>query len=49
MKQFACNPEPLTKNNAALVLVDHQVGLMTGICDYSVADLILNQEVLCPI
>ncbi|MBO6933357.1 MAG: isochorismatase family protein [Deltaproteobacteria bacterium] len=33
------NPEPLTQNNAALVLVDHQVGLMTGIRDYSVAEL----------
>lgn len=33
------NPEPLTTENAALVLVDHQVGLMTGIRDYSVAEL----------
>ncbi|MFK7988515.1 MAG: isochorismatase family protein [Sandaracinaceae bacterium] len=33
------NPEPLTQNNAALVLVDHQVGLMTGIRDYTVAEL----------
>lgn len=33
------NPEPLTRDNAALVLVDHQVGLMTGIRDYSIADL----------
>ncbi|MEM9631810.1 MAG: isochorismatase family protein [Pseudomonadota bacterium] len=33
------NPEPLTQSNAALVLVDHQVGLMTGIRDYSVAEL----------
>ena len=33
------NPEPLTKDNAALILVDHQVGLMTGIRDYSVAEL----------
>lgn len=33
------NPEPLTQNNAALVLVDHQVGLMTGVRDYSVAEL----------
>ncbi|HBP16360.1 MAG TPA: isochorismatase [Planctomycetes bacterium] len=33
------NPEPLTRANAALVLVDHQVGLMTGIRDYSVAEL----------
>ena len=33
------NPEPLTKDNVALVLVDHQVGLMTGIRDYSVSEL----------
>lgn len=33
------NPKPLTRDNAALVLVDHQVGLMTGIRDYSVAEL----------
>ncbi|WP_417486503.1 isochorismatase family protein [Maricaulis sp.] len=33
------NPEPLTAENAALVLVDHQVGLMTGVRDYSVAEL----------
>ena len=33
------NPEPLTRNNAALVLVDNQVGLMTGVRDYSIADL----------
>lgn len=33
------NPEPLTQSNAALVLVDHQVGLMTGVRDYSVAEL----------
>ena len=33
------NPEPLAQANAALVLVDHQVGLMTGIRDYSVAEL----------
>lgn len=33
------NPEPLTADNAALVLVDHQVGLMTGIRDYSIAEL----------
>jgi hypothetical protein len=26
--------EPLTSQNAALVLVDHQVGLMTGVRDY---------------
>ena len=31
--------EPLTSQNAALVLVDHQVGLMTGIRDYSTGEL----------
>jgi nicotinamidase-related amidase len=31
--------EPLTSDNAALVLVDHQIGLMTGVRDYSPADL----------
>ena len=33
------NPEPMTRHNTALVLVDHQVGLMTGIRDYSIAEL----------
>ena len=33
------NPEPLTRENAALVLVDNQVGLMTGVRDYSIADI----------
>ncbi len=33
------NPDPLSASNAALVLVDHQVGLMTGIRDYSIAEL----------
>src|SRR5690242_18582350 len=31
--------EPLTFQNAALVLVDHQVGLMTGVRDYSTGEL----------
>src|SRR6266404_1097953 len=31
--------EPLTSENAALVLVDHQVGLMTGVRDYSIGEL----------
>jgi nicotinamidase-related amidase len=31
--------EPLTSENAALVLVEHQVGLMTGVRDYSIAEL----------
>jgi nicotinamidase-related amidase len=31
--------EPLTSDNAALVLVDHQVGLMTAVRDYSIAEL----------
>lgn len=33
------NPSPLSTDNAALILVDHQVGLMTGIRDYSIAEL----------
>ncbi len=33
------NPEPLTASNAAVVFVDHQVGLMTGVRDYSIAQL----------
>lgn len=33
------NPDPLSQDNTALVLIDHQVGLMTGIRDYSVAEL----------
>ena len=33
------NPEPLTANNAAVVFVDNQVGLMTGIRDYPIAEL----------
>ena len=31
--------QPLTAENAALVLVDHQVGLMTGVRDYSTGEL----------
>jgi nicotinamidase-related amidase len=31
--------EPLTSQSAALVLVDHQVGLMTGVRDYSTGEL----------
>jgi nicotinamidase-related amidase len=31
--------EPITSENAALVLVDHQVGLMTGVRDYSTGEL----------
>ncbi len=31
--------EPLTSQNAALVLVDHQVGLMSGVRDYSTGEL----------
>jgi len=39
MNEHFHNPEPLNSDNAALVLVDHQVGLMTGIRDYSIAEL----------
>ena len=35
----AYNPPPLTRDNAALVLVDNQVGLMTGVRDYPIAEL----------
>src|ERR1700750_3091339 len=31
--------EPLTQDNAAVVLVDHQIGLMTGVRDYSIGEL----------
>jgi len=31
--------DPLTSENAALVLIDHQVGLMTGVRDYSTSEL----------
>jgi nicotinamidase-related amidase len=31
--------EPLTSENAALILVDHQMGLMTGVRDYSTGEL----------
>jgi len=31
--------EPLTADNAALILVDHQVGLLTGVRDYSTGEL----------
>src|SRR6201985_3691997 len=30
---------PLTSQNAGLVLVDHQLGLMTGVRDYSTGEL----------
>jgi hypothetical protein len=38
--------EPLTSDNAALVLVDHQVGLMTGLRDYSTGELKHNMVAL---
>src|ERR1700691_5725575 len=31
--------EPLTSENAAVVLIDHQVGLMPGVRDYSTGEL----------
>ena len=31
--------EPLTRENAAVIFVDHQVGLMTGVRDYPIAEL----------
>src|SRR5438552_791864 len=38
--------EPLTSENAALVLVDHQIGLMTGVRDYSTGELKHNDVAL---
>jgi nicotinamidase-related amidase len=34
--------EPLTADNAALILVDHQIGLMTGVRDYETGELKRN-------
>src|SRR5947199_9641740 len=35
-----CKPyTPLTSDNSALVLVDHQVGLMSGVRDYETEEL----------
>ncbi len=31
--------QPLTQDNAAVILVDHQVGLMTGVRDYETGEL----------
>src|ERR1700676_2192359 len=31
--------EPLTSDNAAVILVDHQLGLMTGVRDYPIGVL----------
>jgi nicotinamidase-related amidase len=31
--------EPLTADNTAVILVDHQIGLMTGVRDYSTGEL----------
>jgi nicotinamidase-related amidase len=39
MTDHASPYTPLTSDNAALVLVDHQVGLMTGVRDYSTGEL----------
>src|SRR6201984_108300 len=39
MKNQIHSYEPLTSENAALILVDHQVGLMTGVRDYSTGEL----------
>ncbi len=36
---MAITYEPLTQDNAAVILVDHQVGLMTGVRDYSTGEL----------
>lgn len=36
--------DPLTSENAAVLLVDHQVGLMTGVGDIDVAELKHNSS-----
>jgi nicotinamidase-related amidase len=46
MSDLARPYEPLTSENAALVLVDHQVGLMTGVRDYSTGELKHNMVAL---
>ena len=33
---------PLTADNSALILVDHQIGLMTGVRDYETGELKRN-------
>jgi len=38
--------QPLTSENVALVLIDHQVGLMTGVRDYSTGELKHNVAAL---
>jgi nicotinamidase-related amidase len=38
--------DPLTSENAALILIDHQVGLMTGVCDYTTGELKHNAVAL---
>jgi nicotinamidase-related amidase len=39
MSDLTSRYEPLTSENAALILVDHQVGLMTGVRDISTGEL----------
>src|SRR6478736_357591 len=41
--------EPLTSENAALILIDHKVGLMTGVRDYSTGELKHNVVASVPI
>src|ERR1700740_2547603 len=39
--------DPLTSQNAAVILVDHQIGLMSGVRDYSIG--IFNHNVGVPV
>ena len=39
MPNSARSYEPLSSENAALILIDHQVGLLSGVRDYSIAEL----------
>jgi nicotinamidase-related amidase len=39
MAELQTTYAPLTPENSALILIDHQVGLMTGVRDYSTGEL----------
>src|ERR1700744_2093093 len=39
MTELQTTYAPLTPENSAVILIDHQVGLMTGVRDYSTGEL----------
>ena len=49
MSNESSRHQPLTSENAVLVLIDHQVGLMTGVRDYSTGELKHNVVALGPV